>query len=328
MHLISSLKLEESIIENGRVVIRKEIAVLKVLEASLDDSFKEVVQFLYRHKGRVVVSGIGKSAIIAQKLVATLNSTAYPALFLHTGDAIHGDIGMLQSEDVLILLSKSGNSPELKSLLSLLASLPNKLIGIGSNKDSLLANQADYFLFIPVDQEADPNNLAPTSSTTAQLALGDAIAICLLELKGFKEADFAKLHPGGSLGKRLLLKVEDILDADHKPKVFEEDGIEKVIVVISENRLGATAVQNINGTVSGIITDGDLRRMLQQNIDIKTIKAKDIMSSSPKIIDQEALAHDALEFMRTHKISQLIVQKDGAYNGLIHLHDLLKEGLH
>lgn len=320
--------MKESIIEKGRLVISKEIAVLQALEASLNDSFKEVIELLFQHKGRVVVSGIGKSAIIAQKLVATLNSTGYPALFLHTGDAIHGDIGMLQAEDILILLSKSGNSPELKSLLSLLATLPNKLIGIGSNSNSDLAKQANHFLFIPVDQEADPNNLAPTSSTTAQLALGDAIAICLLELKGFKEADFAKLHPGGSLGKKLLLKVEDILDDKHKPKVFEEDGIEKVIIVISENRLGATAVQDENENVTGIITDGDLRRMLQQNVDIKTLKAKDIMSSSPKKIDQDALANTALEFMRKHKISQLIVEKNEKYNGLIHLHDLIKEGLH
>ncbi len=278
-------------------------------------------------KGRLVVSGVGKSAIIAQKIVATLNSTGTPAAFMHAADAIHGDLGMVSEEDILMIISKSGESPEIKALLPLLARDKNKLIGMVGNKDSLLAKKADIFLNTTVSEEACLHNLAPTSSTTAQMVMGDALAITLMELKGFGTKDFARFHPGGTLGKKLYLRVSDIYIHNAKPQVGSGASLREVIMEMTSKRLGATAVVNKSQELQGIITDGDLRRMLEKNPNTSNVHARDIMSSKPTTIQKDALAVEALEILRTKDISQLPVMDGNKYAGFIHIHDLVKEGI-
>jgi arabinose-5-phosphate isomerase len=275
----------------------------------------------------LVISGIGKSAIIAQKIVATLNSTGTPSIFMHAADAIHGDLGMIQKDDIILIISKSGESPEIKVLVTLIKNLGNTLIAMAGNTSSILALEADYLLNTTVSVEACPNNLAPTSSTTAQLAMGDAVAICLMELKGFSSSDFAKFHPGGVLGKKLYLRVSDLSKLNECPSVFESSSLKDVILEITKKRLGLTAVVDDNKNLSGVITDGDLRRMLEKGGDFEKTIAKDIMSTAPKTIDADALAVDALDKMRKNNITQLIVVNDETYAGVIHLHDLIREGL-
>jgi arabinose-5-phosphate isomerase len=292
----------------------------------LDNDFADAVQLIYNSKGRVIITGIGKSAIIANKIVATLNSTGTPAVFMHAADAIHGDLGLLLKDDVVICISKSGNTPEIKVLVQLINNGPNKMIAITGNKNSFLGERSDYILNAYVEKEACPNNLAPTTSTTAQLVIGDALAVCLLELRGFSSKDFAKYHPGGALGKKLYLRVNDLSSVNEKPKVFADTSIKDVIIEISKKMLGVTAVVD-NDKVIGIITDGDLRRMLSQTDDFSSYTAKDIMSEGPKCIDNQAMAVEAMELMETHGISQLLVEENGKYAGVVHLHDLIKEGI-
>lgn len=292
----------------------------------LDDDFANAVETIYTTKFRVIVTGIGKSAIIAAKIVASLNSTGTPSIFLHAAEAIHGDLGMVQPGDVVICISKSGNSPEIKVLVPLLKRFGNVLIGMTANKNSFLGKESDLVLNAYVASEADPNNLAPTNSTTAQLALGDALTVCLIEMRGFKSEDFAKYHPGGALGKKLLLRVGDMLDGTHKPMVSPDCSIKKAIVEISEKRLGVTAVID-NEEVVGIITDGDIRRMLNDRDNIAGVTAADIMTKSPKTIRSTDMAADALNTMENHSITQLVVADDGEYKGILHLHDILKEGI-
>jgi len=277
-------------------------------------------------KGRLVVSGIGKSAIVAQKIVATLNSTGSPALFMHAADAIHGDLGMVQENDIVMVISKSGESPEIKVLIPLIRNFGNILIAMVGNIDSYLAKQSNIVLNTTVDQEACPNNLAPTTSTTTQLVMGDALATCLIELKGFGSDDFAKLHPGGMLGKKLYLRISDIYGDNEKPAVLLNQSLKEVIVEITKKRLGATAVTDAQKNLRGVITDGDLRRMLEKDHLSENIRAEDIMSQHPKIIDPDELAVNALDIMRKNEISQILVVRDGKYLGMVHLHDLLKEG--
>lgn len=292
----------------------------------LDDDFADAVQLIYNSKGRVIITGIGKSAIIANKIVATLNSTGTPAIFMHAADAIHGDLGLILKDDVVVCISKSGNTPEIKVLVQLINNGPNKMIAITGNKDSFLAQRADYILNAYVEKEACPNNLAPTTSTTAQLVMGDALAVCLLELRGFSSKDFAKYHPGGALGKKLYLRVSDLSSMNEKPKVNKNTSVKDVIIEISEKMLGVTAVVE-NNKVIGIITDGDLRRMLSKTDNFSAYTAKDIMSANPKCIDNDAMAVDAMELMETNGISQLLVEENGNYAGVVHLHDLIKEGI-
>ena len=316
----------EEIITSAKQTITEEAQAIAKLIDYIDDDFTQSVQYILQSKGRVVITGIGKSAIIANKIVATMNSTGTPAIFMHAADAIHGDLGIIQQDDVVICISKSGNTPEIKVLVPLLKRGNNKLIAITSNKNSVLAQQADSVLYAHVDKEACPNNLAPTTSTTAQLVLGDALAVCLLEMKHFGSSDFAKYHPGGALGKRLYLKVSDIVSHNQKPEVSPDTDIKKVIVEISEKMLGVTAVLN-NHQIVGIVTDGDIRRMLSKTDSIKGLTAKDIMSVCPKTIDFDSLAIDALNLMEKNKITQLLVTQDGKYAGIIHLHNLIQEGL-
>jgi len=292
----------------------------------LDDDFANAVQLIYNSKGRVIITGIGKSAIIANKIVATLNSTGTPAVFMHAADAIHGDLGLILEDDVVVCISKSGNTPEIKVLVQLINNGPNKMIAITGNNESFLAQRADYILNAYVEKEACPNNLAPTTSTTAQLVIGDALAVCLLDLRGFSSKDFAKYHPGGALGKKLYLRVSDLSSVNEKPRVEANTSVKNVIIEISEKMLGVAAVVQ-NNKVIGIITDGDLRRMLSKTDNFSTYTAKDIMSANPKCIDSDAMAVDAMEVMETHGISQLLVEEDGNYAGVVHLHDLIKEGI-
>ena len=307
--------------------IRLESEAIAGLEEMIDDDFEKAIVSISKSKGRLVISGIGKSAIIAQKIVATLNSTGTPSIFLHAADAIHGDLGMVQQDDVVMIISKSGESPEIKVLLPLLKNFGNTLIGMVGNTASYLAIQSDILLNTTVSQEACPNNLAPTSSTTAQLVMGDALAIALMELKGFGSDDFAKFHPGGILGKKLYLRVSDLYINNEKPAVSENASLKDVIVEISTKRLGATAVTDAQGQCIGIITDGDLRRMLEKNIPIDSATAADIMTKNPKYINWDQLAVDALDIMRKKNITQLLVQKGEQYLGILHLHDLIREGL-
>ena len=316
----------EEIITSAKQTITEEAQAIAKLIDYIDDDFTKSVQYMLQSKGRVVITGIGKSAIIANKIVATMNSTGTPAIFMHAADAIHGDLGIIQQDDVVICISKSGNTPEIKVLVPLLKRGNNKLIAITSNKNSVLAQQADSVLYAHVDKEACPNNLAPTTSTTAQLVLGDALAVCLLEMKHFGSSDFAKYHPGGALGKRLYLKVSDIVSHNQKPEVSPDTDIKKVIVEISEKMLGVTAVLN-NHQIVGIVTDGDIRRMLSKTDSIKGLTAKDIMSVNPKTIEVDCLAIDALHLMEKNKITQLLATKQGEYVGIIHLHNLIQEGL-
>ena len=292
----------------------------------VNDDFADAVELIYNSKGRVIITGIGKSAIIASKIVATLNSTGTPSIFMHAADAIHGDLGLILKDDVVICISKSGNTPEIKVLVPLIKRAKNKMIAITGNKDSFLGQQADHILNAFVEKEACPNNLAPTTSTTAQLVIGDALAVCLLDLRGFSSTDFAKYHPGGALGKKLYLRVQDISSVNQKPKVITNTGIKDVIIEISKKMLGVTAVVE-NNKIIGIITDGDLRRMLSKVDDFSKLTAKDIMSLNPKKISAKAMAIDALEMMETYEISQLLVEDNGNYAGVVHLHDLIKEGI-
>ena len=316
----------EDIINIAQQTITEEAAAVAKLTDYIDDDFTQAVDYILHSKGRVVITGIGKSAIIANKIVATMNSTGTPAIFMHAADAIHGDLGIIQQEDVVICISKSGNTPEIKVLVPLLRRGNNKLIAITSNKGSVLAQQADWVLYAHVEKEACPNNLAPTTSTAAQLVLGDALAVCLLEMKHFGSSDFAKYHPGGALGKRLYLKVSDIVVHNQKPEVSPDTDIKKVIVEISAKMLGVAAVID-QGNIVGVVTDGDIRRMLSKTDTIKGLTAKDIMSVRPKTIDFDSLAIDALNLMEKNKITQLLVTQDGKYAGIIHLHNLIQEGL-
>jgi arabinose-5-phosphate isomerase len=293
----------------------------------INDEFEKIVHLLLQTKGRLVISGIGKSAIIGQKIVATLNSTGTPSIFMHAADAIHGDLGMIREDDVVMIISKSGESPEIKVLVTLIQNLGNPLIAMVGKIPSALADGASYILNTTVSQEACPNNLAPTSSTTAQMAMGDALAVCLMEAKGFTSDDFAKFHPGGALGKKLYLRVNDLSKQNEKPAVKETSTLKEVIVEITKRRLGLTAVLNENNELTGVITDGDLRRMLEKGVDLEKTNAKDIMSPSPKTIAQDALAVQALDTMRKNNITQLLVADEKNYVGVIHLHDLIREGL-
>lgn len=303
-----------------------EAQAIRGLKEYINDDFISAVEFISKIKGRVIVTGIGKSAIIGQKIVATLNSTGTPSSFMHASDAIHGDLGIIQKNDVVLCISKSGDTPEIKVLIPLLKNFGNKMIAIVGNSKSYLATHSDYILNTSVEKEACPNNLAPTSSTTAQVAMGDALAVCLLDMKGFSSKDFARYHPGGALGKKLYLKVKDIYPNNAAPKVSPDEDVKKVIVEISSNRLGATVVIK-NNKIAGIITDGDIRRMLLNNKSIEGIVAKDIMSLNPKTAGKETMAVDALYTMKKHNISQLIIADKDRYVGIVHLHDLIKEGI-
>lgn len=315
-----------SIINTAKKTIEMESKSILNLSSLVDDDFANAVELIYNSKGRVIITGIGKSAIIANKIVATLNSTGTPSVFMHAADAIHGDLGLILKDDVVICISNSGNTPEIKVLIPLIKSAHNKVIAITGNTESFLGKEADFILSSYVEKEACPNNLAPTTSTTAQLVIGDALAICLLELRGFTSNDFAKYHPGGALGKKLYLRVQDISSVNQKPKVHSNHSIKEVIVEITEKMLGVTAVVE-NDKIIGIITDGDLRRMLTKVDDFSKLTAKDIMGSNPKQINSLAMAVDALEIMETNDISQLLVEEDGKYAGVVHLHDLIKEGI-
>jgi len=316
----------QAILDLAKKTIQKEAQAIQNLSSYLSEDFANTVTSIIESKGRVVISGIGKSAIIASKIVATLNSTGTPAIFMHAADAIHGDLGTIQENDVVICISNSGNTPEIKMLVPLIKRGTNKLIGMTGNMDSFLGQQADFILNSHVDEEACPNNLAPTTSTTAQLVLGDALAICLLELKGFSSTDFAKYHPGGALGKRLYLRVEDIAGGNQKPQVNAATDVKNVIIEISEKMLGVTAVLE-NDKIVGVVTDGDIRRMLNKYDSIKGLTAKDIMTSNPKTIATDALAVRALELMQDKGISQLIAVEGKTYKGIVHLHNLIKEGI-
>ncbi|WP_029037711.1 KpsF/GutQ family sugar-phosphate isomerase [Salinimicrobium xinjiangense] len=317
---------QEKILSVARETILTEAKAIANLEQLLDHNFAEAVEAVYKSKGRVIITGIGKSAVIATKIVATLNSTGTPAVFMHAADAIHGDLGTILQDDVVICISKSGNTPEIKVLVPLIKNFGNILIAITGSTDSFLGKQADYTLNSFVEKEACPNNLAPTTSTTAQLVIGDALAVCLLELRGFSSQDFAKYHPGGALGKKLYLRVSDIADQNQRPVVTPESSIPQVIIEISEKMLGVTAVLE-NEEIIGIVTDGDIRRMLQKSIDISELTARDIMSPNPKTIESDAMAVDALDVLEENKISQLLAVQDGKYYGVVHLHNLIREGI-
>ena len=307
--------------------IELEAEAVAGLKAFINPDFVMAVEKIAVSKGRLIVSGIGKSAVIAQKIVATLNSTGTPSIFMHAADAIHGDLGMIQGNDIVLLISKSGDSPEIKVLAPLVKNFGNTLIGMVGNTLSFLAQNCDIILNTTVEQEACPHNLAPTTSTTAQMVMGDALAVCLMELKGFNSEDFAKFHPGGTLGKKLYLRVEDLSAQNEKPKVLPTASVKEVIVEMTQKRLGATVVTDEAENILGIITDGDLRRMLEKTISFDKLCAKDIMSSHPKTIDAGELAVTALELMKKSNINQLIAESKGKYSGIIHLHDLVKEGI-
>ncbi|MFK7831956.1 MAG: SIS domain-containing protein [Winogradskyella sp.] len=317
---------KQSILKTAATTIKLESKAIDNLSDLLTEDFADAVELIYQSKGRVIITGIGKSAIIANKIVATLNSTGTPSVFMHAADAIHGDLGLMLEDDIVICISKSGNTPEIKVLVPLIKNAKNKMIAITGNTASFLGQQADYILNAYVAQEACPNNLAPTTSTTAQLVMGDALAVCLLELRGFSSNDFAKYHPGGALGKRLYLRVNDLSSQNQKPQVGLDTSLKEVIVEITEKMLGVTAVVE-NDKIVGIITDGDLRRMLSKSDVITSLKAKDIMSDNPRRIQEEAMAVDAKEIMEAFGISQLLVEHNGNYAGVVHLHDLIKEGI-
>lgn len=317
---------KENILASAKKTILSESQSIAKLTDFLDENFIEATQKIYNSKGRLVVTGIGKSAIIAQKMVASFNSTGTPSLFLHAAEAIHGDLGMIQNEDVIICISKSGNSPEIKVLVPLLKRFGNTLIAITGNMTSFLAKGSDFVLNTTVDAESCPNNLAPTNSTTAQLVMGDALAVCLMEMRDFKPEDFAVYHPGGALGKKLLLRVKDMLEHSLKPMVSPDASIKKVIFEISEKRLGVTAVVE-NNKVIGIITDGDIRRMLSDRDTFADLTAKDIMTKNPKMTTSSAMVVDALNIMEDFSITQLVVVDESEYKGVLHLHDILKEGI-
>jgi len=325
--IILATQMKSSLKQIALRTIELESRSISGLSQFINEDFEKAVNSIANTQGRLVISGIGKSAVIAQKIVATLNSTGTPSIFMHAADAIHGDLGIVQQEDVVMIISKSGESPEIKVLVPLIKNFKNVLIGMIGSVDSYLAKQSDIVLNTTVEQEACPNNLAPTSSTTAQLVMGDALAVCLMEMKGFNSDDFAKFHPGGTLGKKLYLRVSDLYIKNEKPKLSKGRSLKEVIVEISSKRLGATAVVNDDDKLLGIITDGDLRRMLQKNISLDNVKAADIMTATAKTIGPDALAVDALDLMRKKSITQLVVVENGKYLGFIHLHDLIREGL-
>ena len=316
----------ETILATAKRTLRSESKSIADLVNYLDEDFAKSVTEIYNVKGRLVITGIGKSALIAQKIVATLNSTGTPSMFLHAAEAVHGDLGMVQPEDIIICISKSGNSPEIKVLAPLLKRFGNTLIGMTADKNSYLGKESHYILHAYVESEACPNNLAPTNSTTAQLVLGDALAVCLMEMRNFKSEDFAVYHPGGALGKKLLLRVKDMLDTTHKPMVTPDASIKKVIMEISEKRLGVTAVIE-NNQVVGIVTDGDIRRMLNNRDTFTDLTAQDIMTKNPKNINSGILVSEALDILENNSITQLVVVDNNEYKGILHLHDILKEGI-
>ncbi len=317
----------EQILENARRTLHIEHQAVGLAANLLDETFANAVLEIFNAKGRVIITGVGKSAIIAQKIVATLNSTGTPAVFMHAADAIHGDLGTILDDDLVLCLSNSGSTPEIKVLIPLIKSRKNKVIAMTSNKESFLAKQADALIWAYVEKEACPHNLAPTTSTTVQLVLGDALALALLDLRGFSKEDFAKYHPGGALGKRMFLRVSDLIALHEKPEISENAPVKEVIVEISKKRLGVTAVTH-NGSITGVITDGDIRRMLETNEVLTGLTAKDIMSRNPKTIHQEAMATQALEILETFSITQLLAVDDqNNYAGVVHLHDLIKEGI-
>lgn len=316
----------ENILLNAKKSILSQSESIAKLNNYLTPDFAKSVELIFQSKGRLILTGIGKSAIIAQKIVATLNSTGTPSLFLHAAEAIHGDLGMIQKEDVVLCISKSGNSPEIKVLAPIIRNFGNPLIGMTANETSFLATNSDYVLHAYIDDEACPNGLAPTNSTTAQLVLGDAIAICLMKLRNFTPDDFAKYHPGGALGKKLLLRVKDMLDTTHAPQVNPDASIKKVIMEISEKRLGVTAVVAHNKVI-GIITDGDIRRMLNDRDQFTDLVAQDIMTKNPKHISSQLHVSEALDILENNKITQLVVIDNEEYKGILHLHDILKEGI-
>lgn len=320
------MKKKSNIKESAIRTLKLESEAVAGLIQHIDSSFEKVVELILKSKGRLVVTGIGKSANISQKLVATFNSTGQPAVFMHAADAIHGDLGNVQKGDIVLCISKSGDSPEIKVLVPLLKSMGNVLIGMVANANGFLAKHSDHVLLTPVEKEACPNNLAPTTSTTAQLAMGDALAVALMECRGFSSGDFAKYHPGGALGKKLYVKVSDILDNDLKREVELNTSVKEVIVAISKGRAGAVAVMK-KSELQGIITDGDVRRMLERDTDFLKLKAGDIMTRNPRTIESQALAVEAFHIMEQNSITQLVVVKGDKYKGIIHLHDILKEGI-
>lgn len=317
---------QDRIISVAKNTIETESKAIANLAHLVNEEFAGAVDYIYHSKGRVIVTGIGKSANIATKIVATLNSTGTPAIFMHAADAIHGDLGTIQQNDTVICISKSGNTPEIKVLVPLIKAIDNKLIAITGNDESFLAQQADYVLNAYVEKEACPNNLAPTTSTTAQLVIGDALAMCLLDLRGFSSKDFAKFHPGGSLGKKLYLRVSNLTSLNEKPQVSPDTDVKKVIVEISEKMLGVTAVVE-NDEIVGIITDGDLRRMLTKTDSFAGLTAKDIMTHNPKKIANNAMAVEAMEMMDKYGITQILAEDKGKYSGVVHIHNLTKEGI-
>ena len=320
------MKKNESIIELACQIIENEAAAILGLKRQINDDFQNTVELLLENKGNLVFTGIGKSAIIAQKIVATLNSTGTTAVFMHAADAIHGDLGIVREVDIVVVLSKSGETPEIKVLVPLIKLRGNRIVAMVGNPQSYLAQQADYVLDVSVSDEAMPDSLAPTSSTTAQLVMGDALALILMKCRGFSTEDFAKFHPGGALGKQLYLRVKDLYVHNERPEVGPDDNLTRVIIEMTHKRLGATVVCD-GDRLLGIITDGDLRRMLMNGPDIEHVKASQIMTSNPKTIDDEALVVDALHKMRHNSITQLPVMHEGKYLGIIHLHDILKEGI-
>ncbi|WNH11662.1 KpsF/GutQ family sugar-phosphate isomerase [Thalassobellus suaedae] len=317
---------KNSIIKIAKQTIEMESKAISNLSNLVNDDFSDAVNLIYNSKGRVIITGIGKSAIIANKIVATLNSTGTPSVFMHAAEAIHGDLGLILKDDIVVCISNSGNTPEIKVLIPLIKRANNKIIAITGNSKSFLGEEAHFILNSYVEKEACPNNLAPTTSTTAQLVIGDALAVCLLDLRGFSSNDFAKYHPGGALGKKLYLRVKDISSVNEKPNVSLDTSIKEVIIEITKKRLGVTAVIE-DQKIIGIITDGDLRRMLTKVDDFSKLSAKDIMSANPKRIEGNSMAVDALEIMEAHDISQILVEENGTYTGVVHLHDLIKEGI-
>lgn len=319
---------DEPVIISAKQTIALQAHAIAALEAFINEDFSKAVKMLsHSDGGRLIISGIGKSALVAQKIVATMNSTGTPSIFMHAADAIHGDLGMIQQKDIVLVISKSGDSPEIKILAPLIKNFGNILIGMVGNTQSYLAAHSDIVLNTTVSKEACPNNLAPTTSTTAQMVMGDALAICLMEARGFKPEDFAKYHPGGALGKKLFLRVTDLAILNEKPMVKESTPVKEVLVEITAKRLGTAAVVDEKGKITGIITNGDIRRMLEKQYSFLDYTARDIMGSSPKTIEAGELAINALEMMRQNNISQLLVVNDGAYAGVVHLHDLVREGI-
>ncbi len=315
------------IIRTAKEVIEKEAAAVARLSDYIDSGFEEICELIFNSGGRLIITGIGKSAIIGSKIVATLNSTGTPAVFMHAADAIHGDLGIIMPKDIVLCISKSGNTPEIKVLVPLIKRMGNTLIAMVSSANSFLAEHSDYIIKTTIDSEACPNNLAPTSSTTTQLVMGDALAVALLKMRGFTKDDFARLHPGGSLGKKLYTRVSDLIDSNSRPFVRGDETIRGTIFNISASRLGATVVLNSNEDVLGIITDGDIRRMLERGESTDNLRAIDIMSHSPKTIDSEELAFKAFNIMEQNKITSVVVLDNGKYKGLVHIHDIIREGI-